>query len=338
MKWLKYKLETTTEAADLVVDMLSELGIEGVEIRDRVPLTEEEKKQMYVDILPESLPDDGLSDLYFYVEVEGEEEERSALYNSGTEIIESSFKNPEELNQKIKEGLEELSDFVEIGKGSISFEETSDMEWATKWKDFFHSFRIGENILIAPTWEEEAEQKEGDILIKIDPGIAFGTGTHETTRLCVKELSNYVKKGDKLLDVGCGSAILTIAGLKLGADSAYAVDIDEVAVRVAKENLETNEIAKERVRLEAGNILEDEELRNRVYETEYDIVVANILAPVLVPLTPVIKPALKKGGIYICSGIAKELSEMVETAIKEADMELVSKKEDGDWVSLTARK
>lgn len=339
MKWLKYELQTTTEATDLVIDMLMGLGVQGVEVRDKLALTEEEKKQMYVDILPETVQDDGKATLVFYIETEDEEDEnRAALYNSGMEILEESFLDLDALNQGIKEGLEDLALFVDIGEGSFAFEETSDMEWADKWKDFFKSFRIGENILIAPTWEEGIEKKEDDILIKIDPGIAFGTGSHETTRLCVKELTKYVKKGDNLLDVGCGSAILTIAGMKLGAKSAYAIDIDEVAVRVAKENLETNEIPKESVRLEAGNILEDEVLRNRVYETEYDIIVANILAPVLVPLTPIISPVLKKDGIYICSGIAKDLSEMVETAIKEAGLELVSKNEDGDWVSLTARK
>lgn len=338
MKWYKFELNTTTEATDLVIDMLSGLGIEGVEVRDHLPLTEAEKELMYVDILPESLPDDGKASLVFYVEAEGSEEERSALYNSGTKIEEPSFFDLERLSKEIKEGLEELSGFVSVGEGTFHYEETSDMDWADKWKDFFKSFRIGEKIVIAPTWDDEVERKPEDILIRIDPGIAFGTGTHETTKLCVEELLAHVKPGDFILDVGCGSAILTIAAMKLGAKKAYAIDIDEVAVGVAKENLAINEIPAFSVTLEAGNLLEEEGLRERVYAEKYDMIVANILAPVLVPLTPVIFPALKEGGLYVCSGIVKEASAMVEEAIEKAGLSLISKKEDGDWVCLTARK
>lgn len=338
MKWYKYELQTTTEATDLVIDMLSDLGIQGVEIRDRLPLTEADKELMYVDILPENLPDDGRASLIFYVEAEGDSGERSALYNSGTEIEKAIIFNIEELNRGIKEGLEELSAFIDIGEGSFSFEETSDMDWTDKWKEFFRSFRIGENILVTPTWEEATKDKDDDIVIKIDPGIAFGTGSHETTRLCVKELQKYVKEGDVILDVGCGSAILTIAAMKLGAKYAFAIDIDEVAVAVAGENLLINDIPSERVHLEAGNILEEGELRDKVYGAEYDMITANILAPVLVLLTPVIAPVLKEGGLYICSGIVKEAAASVEEAIEAAGLSLVSRNEDGDWVSLTARK
>ena len=338
MKWLKYTLETTTKATDLLIDMLGELGIYGVEIIDKVPLTESEKKQMYVDILPESEPDDGSAELVFYLSDGAPDENATALYNSGTGIENIATFYSDELIEKIREGIGEVSNFVDIGSGAIYISETDDVDWQDKWKNYFHTFRIGENIVITPTWEENAEVKEGDIVIKIDPGIAFGTGTHETTRLCVEELQKYVNRDSEILDVGCGSAILTIAALKLGAKWACALDIDPVAVKAAKENLEINDITENIARLEVGNLLEDNGLCNELYNKQYNIVVANILAPVLVPLTPVIVPALKEGGYYICSGIVKELSDTVIDAIEKAGLRLVSNTCDNDWVCLVARK
>ena len=338
MKWLKYTLETTTEATDLIIDMLGELGIYGVEVIDKVPLTEAEKKQMYVDILPESLPDDGKAELVFYISDGAPDEDSSAFYNSGTDIENVATFYSDELIEKIREGLEEVSNFADIGSGAIYISETDNVDWADKWKDYFHTFKIGENIVITPTWEEPENTLESDIVIKIDPGVAFGTGTHETTRLCVEELQKYVKDGYEILDVGCGSAILTIAALKLGAKYAYAMDIDPVAVKSARENLLINDITDDIARLEVGNLLEDNALCEELYKKQYDIVVANILAPVLVPLTTVIVPALKKGGYYICSGIVKELADTVIEAITNSGLELVSNTVDGDWVCLVARK
>lgn len=338
MKWLKYTLETTTEAADLIIDMLGELGIYGVEVIDKVPLTEAEKKQMYVDILPESLPDDGRAELIFYISDGAPDEDATAFYNSGTGIENVATFYSDELIEKIRKGLEEVSGFVDIGSGAIRISETENTDWANKWKDFFHTFRIGENIVVAPAWEEPENIGAEDIVIKIDPGVAFGTGTHETTRLCVEELQKYVKEGIEILDVGCGSAILTIAAIKLGANRGYAMDIDPVAVKSAKENLEINDITGDLVKLETGNLLEDKALAKELYKKQYDIVVANILAPVLVPLTPVIVPALKEGGYYICSGIVSELADTVVEAIEKSGLKLLSKNQDNDWVCLVARK
>ena len=338
MKWLKYTLETRTEAVDLIIDMLGELGIYGVEVIDKVPLTEAEKKQMYVDILPEIQPDDGNAELIFYISDGAPDENSSAFYNSGTGIEDILTFYSDELIDKIREGLENVSNFVDIGSGAIYISETADVDWANKWKEFFHTFRIGKNIVVTPSWEEAKDINEDDIIIKIDPGVAFGTGTHETTRLCVEELQKYVNRGTKILDVGCGSAILTIAALKLGAKWAYAIDIDETAVKSAKENLLQNDITDESVRLETGNLLEDNELCEQLYKDRYDIVVANILAPVLVPLTPIIVPALNEGGYYVCSGIVKELADTVIKSIEDAGLKLVSNTCDNDWVCLVARK
>lgn len=338
MKWLKYRLETTTEATDLIIDMLAELGIYGVEVIDKVPLTEAEKKQMYVDILPESEPNDGSAELVFYLSDGAPDESSSAFYNSGTGIEDMAAFYSDELIEKIREGLEEVANFVDVGSGAIYISETDEADWANKWKDYFHTFRIGDNIVVTPTWEEPSDVRDEDVVIKLDPGVAFGTGTHETTRLCVEALQKYVKRDDDILDVGCGSAILTIAALKLGAKWAYAMDIDPVAVKSAKENLEINDITEDMARLETGNLLEDEELCKELYKTQYDIVVANILAPVLVPLTPIITPALKEGGYYVCSGIVKELADDVIRAIQDAGLRLVSNTCDNDWVCLVARK
>ena len=339
MKWLKYKIETTTEAVEAVTNRLYELNIYGVEIRDKVPLTENEKKQMFVDILPENTPDDGISEIYFYIEKNDEEaSDRSAMYNSGTEIEEPSCIDSAEVVKEIRKVLNGLSEFMNVGSGYISVSEVDESEWAYKWKEFFHSFKIGENIIIAPTWEEPENLNENDILIRIDPGMAFGTGAHETTKLCIEALQKYVKKGDELLDVGTGSGILIIAALKLGAEGAYGIDIDPVAVTSAEENLERNGILKTQARLEAGNILEDEDLRLKVGERKYDIITANILAPVLITLTPIITPVLKDGGYYICSGIAEEFAEGVISAVKESGLSLISDNRENGWVSLTARK
>lgn len=343
MKWLKYKLSTTTEALDAVSEMLAEFGIDGIEVEDKVPLTEEEKKQMFVDILPIAEPDDGRAFVSFYIEEKvTADEDFTALHNSGTSLCDESFsvsskEEAEELIEKIKRRLSELSEFMNVGEATIVESETDDKDWKDKWKDFFHSFRIGSNIAIVPTWEEPENLKDDDIVIRIDPGIAFGTGAHETTRLCIEELQKYVKGGEAVLDVGCGSAILTIAAMKLGADHTFAMDIDPVAVRAAGDNLRDNGI-NDNVVLKSGDMIGDSKIREEVYREDYDIIVANILAPVLVPLTPLIAPAMKKGAVYICSGIAAPLAGTVKEAIDKAGLTLVSEKEQNDWVCLTARK
>lgn len=334
MKWIKYELKTTTEATDLIVNMLSELGVNGVEVVDNVPLTNTEKEKMFVDILPESKPDDGNSILYFYIS-DGNETD-SAFYNTGTEIENVSDIDPADLLNKIRSGLEEISQITDIGEGTISISKTEDEDWANNWKNFFHPFKIGENIIITPTWEKP-EHSKNDLVIKIDPGAAFGTGTHETTKLCVEELIKYVKKDFEILDIGCGSAILTIAAIKLGAKSGYAIDIDSTAAEQAIENVEINEVS-DKVVVETGNLLNDKELCRKLYKNPFDVIVANILVPVLVSLTPVIVLALKEGGYYIVSGIVKELKEDVITAIRNAGLHLVSENCENDWVCLVARK
>lgn len=317
MKWTKYTLTTTTEAVDLISYMLDELGVEGIEIEDKVPLTEEEKKQMYVDILPDPEFDDHIATIRFYRDPE----------EDGTELI-----------AKVKEGLEELRQFVEIGDGIIEKDETEDIDWINNWKEFWKPFRVDEGIVIKPTWETLEDVKEGDLVVEIDPGVAFGTGTHETTKLCISAVKKYVNENTRLLDVGCGSGILSIIGLLLGVKTATAIDIDEHAVTATLENAEVNHIDMSKYRVMAGNIIADPAIQQEVGMECYDVVVANILADVIIPLSGEIGQHLVPGGIFITSGIIDMKKEEVREALIKNGFEMVEENALKDWNCLIARK
>lgn len=317
MRWNKYTLTTTTEAEDLISSMMADAGIEGIEIEDKVPLTESDKARMFVDILPDSPDDDGVARISFYLEPE---------------------QDNEAILQAVREGLEEIKGWgVDIGEGSIAASQTEDKDWINNWKQYFHQFCV-DDFLIMPSWEERRPEDEDKILIRIDPGTAFGTGMHETTQLCIRELKKYVNEDTVLLDVGTGSGILSIAALKLGARFALGTDLDPCAVSAAGENMEVNGIEPKRYRIIAGNLIDDEDVRTQAGYEKYDIVAANILAEVLVPLTPVVAGHLKPGGIYITSGIIDNKEETVVNAVKKAGLEVLEVSHQGEWVSVTARK
>lgn len=333
MKWNKYTIETTEEAEDMVTALLSELGINGVEIEDKKPLSEEDKKKMFVDILPDPEYDDGKAYISFYLEIpepkdDGEGEgivgERNAM--TGTDII----------LDVIASELESMREFMDMGSLRITESVTEDQDWINNWKAYFHPFYI-DDILIKPTWEDIPENSEHSMYIDIDPGIAFGTGMHETTRLCIRQLRKYVNENVNLLDVGCGSGILSIIGLKLGADKATAIDIDPDATKAAVENAEVNNIDMDKYRVFDGNILEDKEIQDKTGYECYDIVVANILADVIIPLQKIIAPHMKRGAILITSGIINTKEQEVADAINaNPDMEIKEITRDGDWISITA--
>ena len=316
MRWNKFRLKTLSEVEDIVISALAEAGVEGVEIEDKVPLTEDDKQQMFVDILPDGPADDGIAYLNFYLEEDADKEV---------------------ILDRVRAKLEELRQFMDIGDCSIEESQTEDKDWINNWKEFFHQFYV-DDILIIPSWEEMKPEDADKMVIHIDPGTAFGTGMHETTQLCMRQLKKYVTSNTQLLDVGTGSGILSIVALKLGAKHAVGTDLDPCAISAAKENLEVNQIPEGAMDVMIGNIIDDAQVQEQVGYEKYDIVVANILADVLVPLTPVIIHQMKPGGIYITSGIIDEKEETVVEAVKSAGLEVAEVTHQGEWVSVTARK
>lgn len=317
MKWNRFTITTTTQAEDFISEMLAELGIEGIEIEDNIPLSKEDTMAMFVDILPELPPDEGEARISFYLEPQ--EDFQTIL-------------------TKVRDGLKELRDFVDIGAGTIAESETEDKDWINNWKQYFKPFTV-DNILIKPTWEEIPEKDKDKLLIEIDPGTAFGTGMHETTQLCMKQLEKYVTQDTEILDVGTGSGILSIVALKLGAKSAVGTDLDPNAISAAKENMTANHIKEEDFLVYIGNVIEDKELTDKIGYQKYDIVTANILADIIIPLQKVIPVFLKKGGIFISSGIIDKKEEAVREALeKNPDLEIIETTYQGEWVSITAKR
>lgn len=316
MRWNKFRLKTTTEAEDLVSSMLMDLGIEGVEIEDKVPLTQADKEQMFVDILPQIESDDGIAYLSFYLEEEVDKEEMLA---------------------KVRDEFEAMRAYANVGEGTIEESQTEDLDWVNNWKQYFHQFYV-DDILIIPSWEEVKPEDEDKMIIHIDPGTAFGTGMHETTQLCIRQLKKHVTKETRILDVGCGSGILGMLALKFGAAYSVGTDLDPCAIDATYENMEVNGITRDQYEVMIGNIIDDKEVQDKVGYDKYDIVVANILADVLVPLTPVILNQLKKGGVYITSGIIDDKEDIVVEAVKAAGLEVLEVTYQGEWVSVTARK
>ncbi len=320
MKWKKFTIKTITDAEDIIISTLYDIGLEGAQIEDKIPLTPLEKEQMFVDILPDGPEDDGIAYLSFFVEE-----------NDANPV------NTDEITANIRGELDELRNFMDVGEGTILVSETEDIDWINNWKQFFHQFYI-DDLLVIPSWEEvEAKDKDKKIL-HIDPGTAFGTGMHETTQLCIRQLKKYITSETELLDVGTGSGILAIISLMYGIKHAVGTDLDPCAVEAVRENMEANRIAPERFEMMIGNIITDKTVQDKVGYEKYDIVVANILADVLVPLTPVIVNQLKPGGVYITSGIIDNKEQTVRSALEAAGLEVVEVTYQGEWVSLTARK
>ena len=316
MKWNRFTIKTKTDAEDMIICTLAEIGVEGAEIQDHQPLTEEDKAQMFVDIMPEGPEDDGVAYLNFYLE---EDADKDVILRD------------------VRNALEELRTFMDIGEGTIEESQTEDKDWINNWKEFFHQFYV-DDILIIPSWEEVKPEDEGKMIVHIDPGTAFGTGMHETTQLCIRQIRKYVTENTKILDVGCGSGILGMLALKFGAKYSVGTDLDPCAIDATHENMEVNGISKDRYEVMIGNIIDDKEIQDKVGYEKYDIVAANILADVLVPLTPVIIHQMKKGGIYITSGIIEDKEDVVVKAVKEAGLEVLEVNHQGEWVSVTARK
>ena len=316
MKWNRFTLKTKTDAEDMVICTLAEVGIEGVEIQDKKPLTEEDKAQMFVDIMPEGPADDGIAYLNFYLE---EDADKEAILKD------------------VRAALDELKSYMDIGEATIEESQTEDKDWINNWKQYFHQFYV-DDILIVPSWEEVKAEDQDKMILHIDPGTAFGTGMHETTQLVIRQLKKYVTPDTEMLDVGTGSGLLGIVAIKLGAKHVLGTDLDPCAVPAVAENKEANGIPEEAFDMMIGNIIDDKEVQDQAGYEKYDIVTANILADVLIPLTPVIVHQMKKGAYYITSGILDVKEEVVVEAVKAAGLTVVEVTHQGEWVSVTARK
>ena len=316
MKWNRFTIKTKKEAEDVIISALADVGVEGVEIQDKQPLTETDKEQMFVDIMPEGPADDGIAYLNFYLE---EDTETAPVL------------------ERVRAVLEEVRGYMDIGEGTITESQTEDKDWINNWKEYFHQFYV-DDILIVPSWEEVKEEDKDKMILHIDPGTAFGTGMHETTQLVIRQLKKFVTKDTQMLDVGTGSGILGIVALKLGAAHVVGTDLDPCAIPAVADNKEANDIKDETFDMLIGNIIDDKEVQDTVGYEKYDIVTANILADVLVPLTPVIVNQMKKGAYYITSGILDVKEEVVVKAVKDAGLQLVEVTHQGEWVSVTARK
>ena len=316
MKWNKYRISTTTEAVDLISYTLAEMGIEGIEIEDKVPLSEEDKEKMFIDLLPDLDEDDGTAFVSFYIEPE---------------------KDHDSTLEEVLAAIKELADFVDIGEATIEKTQTEDIDWMNNWKKYWKPFYVDEHIMIKPTWETVEDVADDTLVVEIDPGTAFGTGTHHTTRLCITQVNKFIQKDMDVLDVGCGSGILSIIALLLGAKAATATDLDILAVNATLENAEVNGIKPEVYTVLQGNVITDEAFRHQVGENKFDMVVANIFAEIIIPLSDVVKEMMKPGALFITSGIIDEREDDVREALIRNGFEIMEVTHSGGWVSFTAK-
>ncbi len=315
MKYNRYTIETTTVAEDLIISALDDLGVEGAEVEDKIPLSENELSGMFVDIMPDIGEDDGRAFVSFYLD---------------------AAEDNEKLLSDIRAELEEMKTYLNVGSCDITVSQTEDEDFLNNWKKYFHQFYI-DDILFIPSWEEAEAPEHAGMVIHIDPGTAFGTGMHETTQLCIRALREHVTKGCKVLDVGTGSGVLSILAYKFGAQEITGTDLDICAESAVADNMAANGLSDKGFRLIIGNLIDDEDVQHEVGDG-YDIVVANILAEVLIPLLPHGVRCLKDGGIYIMSGIIDDKEDAVVKACRENGLEVIKVDHQGEWVLVTCTK
>ena len=333
MKWMRFRVRTRTDAEDILISFMEDIGLYGAQIEDNVPLTAAEKEQMFVDILPEGPADDGTAVLSFFLE-ENEE---------GKLVVDDCLLTPEEVRSQMLAKIEEIRAFSDLGEGTVTIDETEDIDWINNWKQYFHQFWI-DDVLVIPSWEkpetvmEDGTEKVPALIFHIDPGTAFGTGMHETTQLCIRELRKYITPETVLLDVGTGSGILALLALKLGIKRAVGTDLDPCAIPAIEDNIEANDVDPALFQVILGNLIDDPDVQKQVGEECYDVVLANILPDVLIPLTPQAVRCMKPGAVYITSGILLERAESVKEAMRAAGLQVTGMTEQGEWCCVVGRK
>lgn len=310
MKWVEIQIKTTTEAEEIVANILYDLGVGGLAIEDLndiLYLNENEKDWDYIE---------------------------PSLLKQGFEgvIIKGYFPESEKVIDKIeliKQSIEKTpKDNFGKALGEVTVSKVDEKDWAESWKKYYKPKKIGRKVVIKPTWEDY-EKRDDDIVIELDPGMAFGTGTHETTSMCIKQLEKYLGANEIVFDVGCGSGILSIVAAKLGARKVVGIDIDELPVKVSKENIDLNKV-EDIVDIKKGNLLS-------IAEGKADLIVSNIISEVIVDLVKDIKNYLRKDGIFISSGIILEKLPLVEDALKKEGFSILEIVKVNDWSSIVAK-
>lgn len=322
MEWIEVFVATSQMGLEPVEGVLYQCGLNGLMIHDEADFAEFlENPNREWDYVADEL-------------VEEKQEQTTGI----TFFLRDNLYGREQLSQ-IKSALQSVKETekeLDLGSLEVTMKNVAEEDWANNWKKYFKPFPVGDKIMIKPSWEELPAQTD-KIILKIDPGHIFGTGTHETTQLCMELIEKYVKKDDMVLDIGCGSGILSIASLLLDAKEADAVDIDPNAIQIAYENSDRNDIDRSRYHVKAGNILEDKELQASYSGKKYDLVAANIVADVIIAFTKQVPDYIKDGGIFLCSGIITERKEDVLEALKAANFAVLDIKEKTSWVAIATR-
>lgn len=305
MKWTKLIVSIHPMAVEATANLMMELGIEGVEIDDQF-LSDADKEAMYAHYVDDSImPRD---------------EYRVIVYLDDTTDALA-------LKAQVETGLIRIKEFLEVGSGSIQIEEMPDEDYENKWKEFYKSFRVGEHLIITPIWEE-IDSREDDMVVRIDPGLAFGSGTHETTSLCIEYLIEHDWQDKTVVDVGCGSGILGITAAMLGAKRVQGIDIDENAIDIAKENVATNNV-DEIMSIHQGNLLDE-------VDGQVDLVLANIMADIIMMISKDVKEILRSGGTFVASGIILDMIEPTKAALIDAGFEHTEVRTNGEWAAIIA--
>ena len=317
MEWIQVAIDTTHEGIERLTSLLEDIGIRGFEIEDSADFDEFMRSEFpYRDYVDEDL-----------IREKSASPVKIKIYVSGNDAGRETLLSVQEL-------LASLSDDTSLGTLKLSFVTMNEEDWSENWKQFFHPLKIGKRVLVRPEWEE-CDNPDGRVVFTINPGMSFGTGSHATTQLCLEAIEEYTKDGDSILDLGCGSGILSITACLLGAKSAVAVDIDKNAVDIAMRNAEMNGVFSDKYEAMAGNILENEAMRTRFSEEKYDIVAANIVSDVIIGISPFVSSFVKDGGIFIASGIITERLDEVLEHVKKS-FKIIKICDKNGWASIIA--